>query len=157
VLSSSHFRCQAPPSTSRRQRWNYLSRMMSCNFEDLTPSTAFRDLFLATNLWQWDYRHNYLMCIQRMNCDKPHKKSNDVRPSDYLCCISFRNMNCSNWRNSCIGVRHNSIFAENEHQLLPEPTEQNLLWPSTCSFIVLMHVPHQMISTFVHKLQHFYA
>jgi len=40
------------------ERCNYLSRRLSCNFEDLTPSTAFRDLFLATNLWQRDDRHN---------------------------------------------------------------------------------------------------
>jgi len=29
----------------------------------------------------------------------------DVRPTDYLCNISFCNMNCANWRNSCIGAR----------------------------------------------------
>jgi len=32
-----------------------------------------------------------------MGYNKPHKKSNDVRPSDYLCCISFRYINCSYW------------------------------------------------------------
>jgi len=30
--------------------WNYLLRRISCNVEDLTPSTPFRDVFLATNL-----------------------------------------------------------------------------------------------------------
>jgi len=29
---------------------------MSCNVEDLTPSTPFRHLFLATNLWKLDDR-----------------------------------------------------------------------------------------------------
>ena len=32
------------------ETWNYLSRRLSCNVEDLTPSTPFRDLFLASNL-----------------------------------------------------------------------------------------------------------
>ena len=32
--------------------WNYLLKRMSCNFEDLTPSTPFWDLILATNLWK---------------------------------------------------------------------------------------------------------
>jgi len=30
--------------------WNDLLRRLSCNVEDLTPSTPFRDLILATNL-----------------------------------------------------------------------------------------------------------
>jgi len=30
--------------------WNYLLRRLSCKVEDLTPSTPFRDLILATNL-----------------------------------------------------------------------------------------------------------
>ena len=34
------------------ESWNYLSRMLSYNIEDLTPSTPFRDLILATNLCQ---------------------------------------------------------------------------------------------------------
>jgi len=32
--------------------WNYLLTRMSCNVEDLTPSTPFRDLILAANLWK---------------------------------------------------------------------------------------------------------
>jgi len=36
-----------------------------------------------------------------MNSDKPHKKNSETRPSDYLCCISFLNINCAYWRNSC--------------------------------------------------------
>ena len=32
------------------ESWNYLLRGLSCNVEDLTPSTHFRDLILATNL-----------------------------------------------------------------------------------------------------------
>jgi len=58
-----------------------------------------------------------------MTCYKPHIKRIDVRPYDYLCCPSFRITNCTNLRNSCIGARHNSIFAENERELLPELTE----------------------------------
>jgi len=45
------------------------------------------------------------MCIQSMSCDIPHKKSNEVRSSDYLCCISFLNMYWAFWRNSCIGAQ----------------------------------------------------
>jgi len=29
--------------------WNYFSSRLSCNVEDLTPSTPFSDLILATN------------------------------------------------------------------------------------------------------------
>jgi len=32
------------------ENWNYLSRRISCMVKDLTPSTPFRDLFLATNV-----------------------------------------------------------------------------------------------------------
>jgi len=32
------------------ESWNYLLRSLSCNVEDLVPSTAFRDLILATNV-----------------------------------------------------------------------------------------------------------
>jgi len=32
------------------ETWNYLSRKMSCNVEDLKPTTPFWDLFLSTNL-----------------------------------------------------------------------------------------------------------
>jgi len=30
--------------------WNYLLRRLACKVEDLTPSTPFRYLFLATNI-----------------------------------------------------------------------------------------------------------
>jgi len=77
---------------------NYLSRRQSCNFTEKTASMQFRDLFLATNLRQLGQTHTYLlrMCIQNVTCFKPHKKGNYSRPLDYLCCISFRNMNCAN-------------------------------------------------------------
>jgi hypothetical protein len=80
------------------ERWNYLSRRQSCNFTEKTVSTRFRDLFLARNTRQMGQTHTYLlrMCIQNVTCHKPHKKSNYSRPSDYRCCISFRNMNCAN-------------------------------------------------------------
>jgi len=32
------------------ESWNYLSRRLSCRFEEMTASTSFRDLFLATKL-----------------------------------------------------------------------------------------------------------
>jgi len=32
------------------ESWSYLLRRLSCNVEDITPSTLFRDLILATNL-----------------------------------------------------------------------------------------------------------
>jgi len=32
------------------ESWNYLLSVLSCNVEDLTPSTPFRDMILATNL-----------------------------------------------------------------------------------------------------------
>jgi len=34
------------------ESWSYLLRRLSCNVEDITPSTPFRDLILATNLWK---------------------------------------------------------------------------------------------------------
>ena len=34
------------------ESWNYLSRRLSCNFAEMTSSTPFRDLFLATILRQ---------------------------------------------------------------------------------------------------------
>jgi len=34
------------------ESWNYLSRMLSCNFSEMNASKPFRDLFLATNLRQ---------------------------------------------------------------------------------------------------------
>jgi len=98
------------------ESWNYLSRRQACNFTEKTASTQFRNMFLATNLRQVRQTHTYLlrMCIQNVTCHKPHKKSNYSRPSDYRCYISFRNMNCANWRNSCIGARPKSIFAFND-------------------------------------------
>jgi len=80
------------------ESWNYLSIRQSCNITEKTDSTQFRDLFLARFLGQVGQNHTYLlrMCIQNVTCLKPHKKSNYSRPSDYLCCISFRNMNCAN-------------------------------------------------------------
>ena len=80
------------------ESWNYLSRRLSCNVEDLTLSTPFRDHILATNLWEWGDGNNYFMCVKSMSYNKPHEQSNDVRPSDYMCCISFRNINCANWQ-----------------------------------------------------------
>jgi len=32
------------------ESWNYVLRSVSCNVEDFTPYTKFRDLILATNL-----------------------------------------------------------------------------------------------------------
>ena len=60
-------------------------------------------------------------------------------------------------RNSCIRARPKYIFAKNEHQLLPDLTELYVLLLSTCSLIVMMHVPHQIMFTFVLNLQHIYA
>jgi hypothetical protein len=34
------------------ESWDYLPRRLSCNFEEMTTSTPFRDLFLTTNLRQ---------------------------------------------------------------------------------------------------------
>ena len=40
------------------ENWNYLSKRLSCNNEEFTPSTPFRYLFLATNLRQGGDEHN---------------------------------------------------------------------------------------------------
>jgi len=40
------------------ESWNYLSRNLFCNIEELIPSTPFRDLFLATKLRQGGDGHN---------------------------------------------------------------------------------------------------
>jgi len=39
------------------ESWNYLSRRLSLNVKDITPSTPFRDLILATNLCQGSDGH----------------------------------------------------------------------------------------------------
>jgi len=44
--------------TPSGESWNYLSRRLSCNFAEITLSTPFRDLFLATNLRQGGDGHN---------------------------------------------------------------------------------------------------
>jgi len=77
--------------------WNYLSRKQSSNFTEKKASTQLMYLFLARNLRQVGQTHTYLlrMCIHNVTCHKKHKKSNYSSPSDYLCCISFRNMNCA--------------------------------------------------------------
>jgi len=77
--------------------WNYLSRRQSSNFTEKTASTQFRDLFPARNLRQVVQTHTYLlwMCIYNVTSHKKPKKSNYSGPSDYLSCISFRNMNCA--------------------------------------------------------------
>jgi len=38
------------------ESWKYLSRRLFCNVKDLTPSTPFRDLLLATTLCQMSDR-----------------------------------------------------------------------------------------------------
>jgi len=44
------------------ESWSYLSRRLSCKFEEMTVSTPFSDLFLATNLRQVGDTHNcYLL------------------------------------------------------------------------------------------------
>jgi len=40
------------------ESWNYLSKRLACNTEELTPSTPFRYLFLATNQRQEGDGHN---------------------------------------------------------------------------------------------------
>jgi len=70
--------------------------MLSRNIEDLTPSTPFRDLILATNLCQGSDGHIYIMCIRSMSCNKRHKKTYEVHQSQYLCCISYGNMKYAN-------------------------------------------------------------
>ena len=80
---------------SSGESWNYLQRSLSGNVKDLIPSTPFRDLILATYLSR-ERRTLLLMCIKCMSSNKRHKKTNDVRPSRYLCCISYRNMKCAN-------------------------------------------------------------
>jgi len=60
-------------------------------------------------------------------------------------------------RKSCIRTRPIYILAKNENQLLPELTEINVLLRSTCSLIVMMHVPHQIIFPLVLNLQHIYS
>jgi len=119
VFSSSHFRRQAPTiikyaKDRSGEGWNCLSWRLSCTLAEMTASTPFTDLFLATNLQGGDC-HIYVIyykCVFKTWRDKTHKNSNDSRPSDYLCCISFRNMNCAKWRNSCIGARPKSVSAE---------------------------------------------
>jgi len=48
---------------------------------------------------------------------QPMIKEFEVRSRDYLCCPSFRNVNCANWSNSCIGDRTIVYFAENDRKL----------------------------------------
>ena len=62
----------------------------------------------------------------------------------HVICAAFHIVNAST-ENSCIRARPKYIFAKNEHQLLPDLTEYNLLLLSTSSFIVMMHVPHQIV------------
>jgi len=47
-----HFQVHLDARAPSCECWNYLVRRLSCNAEDLTPSTPFRDLILTTNLWQ---------------------------------------------------------------------------------------------------------
>jgi hypothetical protein len=44
------FQVRLDDRTPSGESWNYLLRRLSCNVEDLMPSTLFRDLIVATNL-----------------------------------------------------------------------------------------------------------
>ena len=44
-----HFQVCLDARDPSGESWNYLLRRLSCNVEDLTPSTPFSDLILATN------------------------------------------------------------------------------------------------------------
>jgi len=70
----------------------------------MTASSPFMYLLIATNLRQGiDGAIEVMlrMCLKHA-LRNPCYKTIDVRPTDYLCYISFLNMNCANWRNSCI-------------------------------------------------------
>jgi len=47
-----HFQVRLDARAPSGECWNYLLRRLSCNVEDLTPSTPFSYLILTTNLWQ---------------------------------------------------------------------------------------------------------
>jgi len=48
-----HFQVCLDARAPSGEIWNYLLRRMYCNVKDLTPSTPFRDLILATNVRKW--------------------------------------------------------------------------------------------------------
>ena len=47
---ASRFQVRLDARAPSGESWIYLLTRLSCNVEDLTPSTPFRDLILATNL-----------------------------------------------------------------------------------------------------------
>jgi len=50
IFSASRSQVRLDARAPSDEGWNYLLRRLSCNVEDFTPSTPFRDLIPATNL-----------------------------------------------------------------------------------------------------------
>jgi len=127
VLSSSDIRCQAVPSTPRRQSpsvesWNYFLRRLSCNVENLTPSAPFRYLIPATNLWQGATDPISLGVLKAWVATNHIKRVMIFAHQNTCAAFNFVLWIALN-KKSCIRARTISIFAEIEHQLLPKPTE----------------------------------
>jgi len=60
---------------------------------------------------------NYYMCSKH-DLRQPMLKDYSVRPKDYRWYIWFRNMNCANWRNSCIVTRTNVYYSRKWSQIM---------------------------------------
>ena len=72
------------------ESWNYLYRRPSCNFAEINSSTPFTELFLVKTFDNWATTTIRLCVFKDLIPIK------DIQPSDYMCCISFRNMNYAN-------------------------------------------------------------
>ena len=134
----------------------YLLRRMSCNVEDLTPSTPFRDLILATNLWK-GAKDTISLFVFKSSVATNYIQLVMMFAHQITCAAFHFVIWIVQLRNSRIKDRFISIFAELEHELLLELTEKDALRCSTSSLIVLIHVPNQIIGTFLLNLRQIYT
>jgi hypothetical protein len=66
------------------ERWNYFSKRLFGNFTEIPASTLLGFCFLP-QFYKWGDGYVYVICyecVQNMTCNKPCKKSIDVRPID---------------------------------------------------------------------------